>query len=124
MSADPEQIIADIINPETRGNLYPHYHALREVAPIHKTHNPILHEAWVFTRHADADRLLRNPKAISDRRTTEMYNVGAGGTEYYDMMKRMLLWLDPPDHQPSARWWPACSPPGRWRRSSWPSTTW
>ena len=99
MSADPEQIIADIINPETRGNLYPHYHALREAAPIHKTHNPILHEAWVFTRHADADQLLRNPKAISDRRTTEMYNVGAGGTEYYDMMKRMLLWLDPPDHQ-------------------------
>ena len=98
-TSGPEQIIADIINPETRGNLYPHYHALREAAPIHKTHNPILHEAWVFTRHADADQLLRNPKAISDRRTTEMYNVGAGGTEYYDMMKRMLLWLDPPDHQ-------------------------
>ncbi len=36
MSADPEHIIADIINPETRGNLYPHYHALREAAPIHK----------------------------------------------------------------------------------------
>ncbi len=45
MSADPEQIIADIINPETRGNLYPYYHELREAAPVHKTHNPILHEA-------------------------------------------------------------------------------
>ncbi len=99
VSTDPEQIIADIIDPERRGNLYPHYHALREAAPIHKTGNQILHEAWVFTRHADADQLLRSPKAISDRRTTEMYNVGAAGTEYYDMMKRMLLWLDPPDHQ-------------------------
>ena len=51
-----------VVDPERRGELYPLYHQLRRLAPVHRNRPSVLHGAWSFTRFADADQLIDDPQ--------------------------------------------------------------
>ena len=72
---------------------YPIYARLRERDPVHRS---LLMDAWVFSRHADVDAILRDHRRFaSDPRKRERARQRQArmGPEDYS-----LLFLDPPDH--------------------------
>ncbi len=95
---DPAEVFEIILDPERRGALYPYYHRLRELAPAHSTTALNNERAVVLTSHRLVESVLRNPLMVSDRRTVEIFDVGPSGQQFYEMMKRLLLYRDPPDH--------------------------
>ena len=95
---DPEEVFRRILDPQRRGALYPCYHRLRELAPAHPTSALSNERAVVLTSHRLVDRVLRDPRMVSDRRNVEIFDVGPAGRQFYEMMKRLLLYRDPPDH--------------------------
>src|SRR5205814_9344994 len=96
--ADPEEILACVFDPHRRGELYPLYHALRDVAPVHRTRHRNLKDVWVISRFDDALELYRNPRAVSDRATAEHYNHGGKREHLNQMLKQMLLYLGTEQH--------------------------
>lgn len=94
----PDELIARLFDPVQRGELYPIYHALRRVAPVHRSTHPNLRGAWVITRFADALDLYRNPRAVSDPATAEHFNHGGEGGPFYRMLKQMMLFLESEQH--------------------------
>ena len=60
------EVFAEILDPDRRGDLYPHYHRLRALAPIHEDETLLGRRAWVLTRFEDADQVLRDPDLHSD----------------------------------------------------------
>ena len=96
--SEAQELFATILDPARRGELYPLYHALRELAPIHPDETLLGRRAWIFTRFADCDRILRDLSLHSDRRALELFDSGASGASFYKMMSKLLLYLDPPDH--------------------------
>lgn len=95
---DPEEVFSRILNPGQRGALYPLYHRLRELAPAHPTAALNNERAVVLTSYALVERVLRDPQMVSDQRNVEIFDVGPAGRQFYEMMKRLLLYRDPPDH--------------------------
>lgn len=94
----PEAVLAHILDPDLRGDaLYPLYHQLRTVAPVFKTTNPQFQEAWVITRFSDDDSVVRSKSLISDQRVIEIFDSGGGGA-FYQVMTRLMKFLDPPEH--------------------------
>jgi cytochrome P450 len=96
--ADPEEILACVFDPHRRGELYPLYHALRDVAPVHRTRHRNLKDVWVISRFDDALELYRNPRAVSDPATAEHFNHGGKGGHFYQMLKQMMLFLESEQH--------------------------
>jgi cytochrome P450 len=96
--ATPDELIACLFDPVTRGELYPIYHQLRRVAPVYRSDHPNLRGAWVITRFADALDLYRNPRAVSDPATAEHFNHGGEGGPFYRMLKQMMLFLEAEQH--------------------------
>lgn len=94
---DPDDIIERVLDPERRGDMHGLLHRLREIAPVYKSDHPNMHAGWVITRYDDARPLLGDKRMISDVRAVKMFDDGRGGA-FYEIMKRMMLWLDPPDH--------------------------
>lgn len=96
---DAGDVFAHIMDPERRGELYPYYHRLREIDPIHPTREfRNMERTWFFTAHADIDTVLRNLDFVSDERTVKMFDAGPSGRLFTEMMHRMLLWLPPAEH--------------------------
>jgi cytochrome P450 len=95
---DPDELIACLFDPVRRGELYPLYHRLRNVAPVHRSEHPNLRGAWVVTRFADALDLYRNPRAVGDPATAEHFNHGGAGGPFYRMLKQMMLFLEAEQH--------------------------
>ena len=91
---DPEEIIARVFDPQQRGALYPLYHRLREVAPVHRTEHPAMRGVWFVTRFQDALDLYKNVSAVSDPATAEHFNHGGIGGPFYLMLKEMMLFLE------------------------------
>ena len=75
---------------EVRDDPYPHYRALREADPIHRS--PYL-DMWVLTRYDDVALLLRDQRFSADRTKW----AGFEALEGFEP-SRSLLSLDPPDH--------------------------
>ena len=96
--ADPEEIIEWVFDPHRRGELYPLYHSLRDVAPVHRTRHRNLRDVWVISRFGDALELYRNPRAVSDPSTAEHFNHGGKGGPFYQMLKQMMLFLESEQH--------------------------
>jgi cytochrome P450 len=94
----PDELVARLFDPEQRGELYPIYHRLRSVAPVHRSEHPNLRGAWVITRFDDALDLYRNPRAVSDPATAEHFNHGGEGGPFYRMLKEMMLFLESEQH--------------------------
>jgi cytochrome P450 len=98
LTDDPEELMASIIDPARRGELYPIYHQLRRVAPVWHTGPSTFHGAWGFTRFAETDAIFRNPRVVNDPAVVDMaFNNGDGS--FYDVMKNVMLWQEPEPHQ-------------------------
>ena len=85
-------------NPLSSGtvqNPYPLYAALRERDPVHRSR---LMNAWVFTRHADVDAILRDLRRFSnDPRKGNLTRQQRVQLPPDDGLS--MLFLDPPDHK-------------------------
>ena len=72
---------------------YPIFARLRERDPVHRS---LLMDAWVFSRHADVDAILRDHRRFaSDPRKRERARQRQARMRPEDCS---LLFLDPPDH--------------------------
>ena len=98
--SDPEDLVARVLDAERRGGLYPYYHRLRALAPVHRTEVAGLPPGTCFlTRAADVDRVARSGDAVNDPRTAEVWNYdGIGEGAFYRMMSRAMLFLERRDH--------------------------
>ena len=73
---------------------YPTYAALRERSPVHRSR---LMNAWVFSRHADVDTVLRDHRRFAnDPRKRNLS--GRQQATLPDPGDYTMLFLDPPDH--------------------------
>ena len=83
------------LSRQTAQDPYPVYAALRERDPVHRS---ALMNAWLFTRHADIDTILRDHRHFSnDPRKGELsrrQRANLPPDEEFTM-----LFLDPPDHK-------------------------
>ena len=96
--ADPAEVLRAILDPERRGALYPWLHRLRELAPVHRTEELLVHRAWVMTRYDDIRAVLRHPRMYSDERNVQIFDVGPEGAGFSALMRQTILFLSPPDH--------------------------
>lgn len=97
MPLAPDRLIVDaafLANP------YPRYHALREAGPIHWC-TEFFGGAWLLTRHADVELVLRDLRFSAQRtggwakgREASMGEL----TGFQRLFARALLFLDTPDH--------------------------
>lgn len=84
-----------------RADPYPTYHAWREAGPIHWS-DAFFGGAWLLTRYADVETMLRDPR-FSARRTGGWVG-GAGASArgelkgFQSLFARAMLFLDAPDH--------------------------
>jgi len=97
---DAEAVTERILSAAQRGALYPYYHRLRELAPVHRTEVAGLPPGtFVLTRAADVDRVARSASAVNDPRTAEVWNYdGTGEGAFYRVMSRAMLFLEKTDH--------------------------
>ena len=95
---DPEEIVAAVFDAARRGGLYPLYHRLREIAPVHRTEHPAMKGVWLVSRFDDALDLYKNPTAVSDPATAEHFNHGGMGGPFYLMLREMMLFLESAQH--------------------------
>ena len=81
-------------------NPYPAYRALREAGPIHWSEE-FFGGAWLLTRHADVERVLRDPRFSAQRTGAWVKDREDAPGEFSGFQKlfaRALLFLDAPDH--------------------------
>jgi cytochrome P450 len=87
-----------LLSPETFTNPYPLAQSLRERDPVHWS--PDL-KAWVLSRYADVAASLHDPRVSADR-LPSLDRLAEFGLEplrpLFSTMRRMLTFLDPPDH--------------------------
>lgn len=88
---DPDEIMAGIVDPARRGELYPLCRRLREVAPVHRNRPGVLSGAWTFTRFAEADVVFRNPRVVNDPQVIEEAFSHGDGT-FTGIMRDVMLW--------------------------------
>jgi pimeloyl-[acyl-carrier protein] synthase len=91
LPTDPDEIVAHIIDPKTRGELYPLFHQLRRMAPVFESGPGAMHGAWIFSRFAEIDVLSRSPRVVNDPKVLDSaFNHGAGG--FTSVMRNVLTW--------------------------------
>jgi len=95
---DPAEIFAAILDPARRGALYPLHHRLRALAPVHPDESLLGRRAWVISNFEHADAVLRDPRLHSDTSAIELFDTGPSGASFFSVMKKLLLYLDPPEH--------------------------
>ncbi|MCY4453676.1 MAG: cytochrome P450 [Immundisolibacterales bacterium] len=82
------------LSADTAQDPYPEYANLRDRSPVHRSR---LMNAWVFSRYADVDTVLRDHRRFSNdprKRTLNRRQQGA----LPDPGDYTMLFLDPPDH--------------------------
>jgi cytochrome P450 len=101
LADDPDLLVAAIMEPDRRGELYPLYRQLRAISTLHRTSYSYLNGAWIITGFAEAEAVYRNPYAIEDPDSAEVYNHSGGA--FYETMRRMMLFLAPEEHARTRR---------------------
>nr|WP_315235067.1 cytochrome P450 [uncultured Limnohabitans sp.] len=89
-----------IVDAAFLANPYPGYHALRDAGPIHWSEE-FFGGAWLLTRHADVELVLRDPRFSAQRTGAWVNDQEADRGELADFQRlfaRALLFLDAPDH--------------------------
>jgi cytochrome P450 len=89
-----------IINDAFLANPYPAYRALREAGAIHWS-DEFFGGAWLLTRHADVEMVLRDPRFSAARTgawVKDRENAPGELTGFQQLFARALLFLDAPDH--------------------------
>jgi cytochrome P450 len=98
LPTDPDEVMAWLVDPSQRGELYPLYHQLRRVAPVHKNRPEMFHGAWSFTRFAECDQVFRNARVVNDPRVVdEAFDHGDGS--FTNVMRSVMIWQEPDAHQ-------------------------
>ncbi len=85
-------------HPDRRRDPYPSLREQRERAPVYFS-RPL--RMWVLTRHADVQRVLRDPSFSVARRTGLQpfeWMMRGRHPDFVEMARTNLLMLDPPDH--------------------------
>ena len=95
---DPDEIVAALLDPPRRGELYPLYHQLRRVAPIYRNRPGAFHGGWTFTRFADADELFRNLRVVNDPAVVDDAFAHGDGA-FTNAMRQVMVWRKPDAHQ-------------------------
>jgi cytochrome P450 len=81
-------------------NPYPTYQALREAGPLHWSEE-FFGGAWLLTRHADVEQVLRDPRFSAQRTggwVTQREAVPGELSAFQQLFARAMLFLDAPDH--------------------------
>src|SRR3954471_6705791 len=97
LPAEPGEIVASIVDPKRRGELYPLYHQLRRVAPVYKNRPDVLHGTWTAARFDDIDLLYRHSAVVNDPKVLDSaFNHGDGG--FTSVMRNVLTWQQVEPH--------------------------
>ncbi|HZT56800.1 MAG TPA: cytochrome P450 [Burkholderiaceae bacterium] len=92
---------AAIVDAAFLADPYPTYTALREAGPIHWS-EAFFGGAWLLTRHADVEAVLRDSARFSAQRTGGwvMQDAAARGElkRFQQLFARAMLFVDAPDH--------------------------
>ena len=95
MTATPQALLLDLLDPGHRAHPYPIYRQLRERGPLQLPDSNLV----VFSSFADCDEVLRHPSSCSDRlKSTVAQQAIAAGEEARPFGTPGFLFLDPPDH--------------------------
>ena len=95
MTATPQALLLDLLDPGHRAHPYPIYRQLRERGPLQLPDSNLV----VFSSFADCDEVLRHPSSCSDRlKSTTTQQAVAAGQEARPFGAPGFLFLDPPDH--------------------------
>lgn len=97
---DPEKLVEVLLDPARRGELYPYYHRLRELSPIHQTEVAGFPPGtFVLTRGRDVDRIARSGAAVNDPRTASVWDYeGTGDGAFFKLMSHAMLFLEKAAH--------------------------
>jgi cytochrome P450 len=94
-TAEPQQLLDELLGPASRADPYPLYRRLREHGPIELPQANLT----VFSTYRDCDEVLRHPSSSSDRlNSTVAQRLIAGGATPRPLGPPGFLFLDPPDH--------------------------
>ncbi|PUE14592.1 biofilm PGA synthesis protein PgaC [Limnohabitans sp. MMS-10A-160] len=100
LTSPPHPLGRPIVDAAFLANPYPTYQALREAGPIHWSEE-FFGGAWLLTRHADVEGVLRDPR-FAAQRTGGWVNQAAAErgalAGFQQLFARALLFLDAPDH--------------------------
>ena len=95
MTATPQTLLLDLLDPGHRAHPYPIYRQLRERGPLQLPDSNLV----VFSSFTDCDEVLRHPSSCSDRlKSTVAQQAIAAGQEARPFGTPGFLFLDPPDH--------------------------
>ncbi|MDB5930935.1 MAG: cytochrome [Polaromonas sp.] len=89
-----------LVSPAFLANPYPAYRALREAGPVHWSEE-FFGGAWLVTRHADVELVLKDPRFSAQRTGAWVKNHESAPGElkgFQQLFARALLFLDAPDH--------------------------
>jgi cytochrome P450 len=67
-------------------------------APVHRCAPELFHGAWILTRFADADSMLKNARVVNDPAVVDEA-FGHGDGSFTDVMRNVLIWQQPEVHQ-------------------------
>ena len=96
----PATMDCPIIDAAFLANPYPTYQALRKAGPIHWSEE-FFGGAWLVTRHADVELVLRDPRFSAQRTGAWVKDHEEAPGElsgFQRLFARALLFLDAPDH--------------------------
>jgi len=96
----PMAATASLVNAAFLANPYPAYQALREAGPIHWS-TEFFGGAWLLTRHADVEQVLRDPRFSAQRTggwVTDREQARGELAGFQQLFARAMLFLDAPDH--------------------------
>ena len=95
MTAAPQALLMELLDPGHRSNPYPIYRQLREAGPLQLPDSNLV----VFSTFAECDEVLRHPSSCSDRlKSTTAQRAIAAGEQARPFGVPGFLFLDPPDH--------------------------
>jgi cytochrome P450 len=98
MASDPEAIVHDLfLTPGGRRDPYPHYHRLRDAAPVHRSATL---GAWLLTRYDDCWAVLRDPRLGKDYAGMMARRVGPDWRRHPSLAQRerSMINVHGPDH--------------------------
>jgi hypothetical protein len=85
-----------LLDPDILANPYPLYHRLQQEKPVYW--DPYLH-AWVVTRYADVQHVLRRFSAERTPSPQQLHDMGLGElSPVAQLMVKQMLFLDAPAH--------------------------
>ncbi len=98
LPVDPDELIAAVLDPSKRGELYPLFHQLRRVAPLHRNPPHLFHGGITVARFDHADTMFKNARIVNDPKVVDEAFVKGDGS-FTDIMRTVLVWQEPEPHQ-------------------------